>query len=231
MHIDLSLKQLSLPTEIAVFSLSGAVLLPGVEIPLNLYESKYIQMADDAFANGRYIGILQPRKTLKSKIIPIKESTYEVGCLGKVKAFNETEDGRYFIVLEGVSRFKKKMEIDNAKEYRSYKVSYDGFIDDFNIDEERSCFEDKVSKVELMAKVASYIRDKDLLESLNNIKDAEHISAAYLMDFLCCHLPLSAEEKQVLIEAKGFEERYNKLFDILGMSGNVHSITSLDTMH
>ena len=137
MFNDLTVKQISLPQTIPVFPLPGVLLLPGIELPLNIFEEKYINLVDDALAEKKLIGIAQPKNGLLNRIAKNKP-LYEIGCLGKIKAYNETDDGRYLIVLSGITRFEKIEESTTTRGYRRFKVDYNKFEDDgVTLDQER----------------------------------------------------------------------------------------------
>ena len=103
-----------LPKEIPVFPLSNFIIFPDTTVPLNIFEPRYIQMVDDCMKSNRVMGMIQPKKTGNLK----KPDLYNVGCIGKITSFNETEDGRYLIVLNGISRFKVINEVSTNKLYR-----------------------------------------------------------------------------------------------------------------
>ena len=115
-----------LPKIIPVFPLSNFIFFPNSSIPLNIFEKRYIQMVDESMKKDRVIGMIQPKKTLKDKV----PNLYSVGSLGKITSFKETEDGRYMITLDGVSRFRVLNEIENSKLYRECEVKYDEFKED-----------------------------------------------------------------------------------------------------
>ena len=115
----------NLPKKVAVFPLSNFIIFPNTSVPLNIFESRYIEMIDDCMKTNRIIGMIQPKE--QKKEIP---KLYNVGCVGKIMNFNETEDGRYLIVISGISRFKIIKEINNNKSYRECEISYDEFQKD-----------------------------------------------------------------------------------------------------
>ena len=121
-----------LPNKIAVFPLSNFIFFPNTTVPLNIFEPRYVQMIDDSMRSERLIGMVQPKKTGELK----KPNLYEVGCLGKITSFNETDDGRYLIVLNGISRYKITKEIENQKLYRECEVNYESFSKDLSKDKE-----------------------------------------------------------------------------------------------
>ena len=103
-----------LPKKIPVFPLSNFIIFPKTTVPLNIFEPRYIQMIDDSMKNNRYIGMIQPKRTGNLK----KPDLHKVGCIGKITSFNETEDGRYIIVLNGICRYETIGEISYSKLYR-----------------------------------------------------------------------------------------------------------------
>ena len=112
-------KKNELPNKISVFPISNFIIFPKTTVPLNIFEPRYVKMVDDSMKSSRMIGMVQPKKK-SNKSIP---ELYEVGCVGKITSFNETDDGRYLIVLNGVSRFKILEEFKSDKLYRKCKVS------------------------------------------------------------------------------------------------------------
>ena len=117
-----------LPKTIPVFPLSNFIMFPGTTVPLNIFEPRYLQMVNDSMKKHRMIGMIQPKKTGMLK----KPDLYEVGCIGKITSFNETEDGRILIILKGVCRFKIKSELNSSKLYRECEVQYDDFLGDIS---------------------------------------------------------------------------------------------------
>ena len=118
-------KNENLPKKISVFPLSNFIIFPNTSVPLNIFEPRYIKMIDDSMKNDRIIGMIQPKKHKKN--IP---ELYSVGCAGKITSFDESDDGRYLIVLSGISRFKILKEIDNNKLYRECEVNFDQYTED-----------------------------------------------------------------------------------------------------
>ena len=118
-----------LPDTIPVFPLSNFIFFPNTSAPLNIFEPRYIQMIDESIKSNRMIGMLQPKGISNSK----KPELFKVGCLGKISSFNETDDGRYVIVLNGITRFNIVEEIDNGKLFREFKINYKGFENDIII--------------------------------------------------------------------------------------------------
>ena len=193
-----------LPKTISIFPLSNFIFFPQTTVPLNIFEPRYIQMVDDAMKGDRIIGMVQPKKP--NQTIPI---LYNVGCAGKITSFNETEDGRYLIVLDGISRFKILEELNNDKLYRECKVNFDNFSNDINNQKE----EIKFSDLELIFKNLKSLFNKQGYTI--NWKELEKQSLDQTINALSMASPFSLEEKQVLLETINLNERKLKLEEIL----------------
>ena len=193
-----------LPKEIPVFPLSNFIIFPKTTVPLNIFEPRYIEMIDDAMKQNRMIGMIQPKKTNNN--IP---ALYDIGCAGKITSFNETEDGRYLIILSGISRFKIVEELKNQKLYRSYKINFDDFSSD--LDEKKE--EIKFSDLKL---IFSNLKSLFIKEGYNiNWKELEKQSLDQTINTLAMASPFSLEEKQVLLETTDINNRKIKLEKIL----------------
>ena len=119
------MKKEELPNTIPVFPLSNFIIFPKTSVPLNIFEPRYIEMINDSMKANKLIGMIQPKSINDEKSsIP---SLHKIGCLGKITSFKETEDGRYLIVLNGISRFKTVKEIENGKLYREFNVNFDEY--------------------------------------------------------------------------------------------------------
>ena len=193
-----------LPKTISIFPLSNFIFFPQTTVPLNIFEPRYIQMVDDAMKGDRIIGMVQPKKS--NQTIPI---LYNVGCAGKITSFNETEDGRYLIVLDGISRFKILEELNNDKLYRECKVNFDNFSNDINNQKE----EIKFSDLELIFKNLKSLFNKQGYAI--NWKELEKQSLDQTINTLSMVSPFSSKEKQILLEAVNLNERKLKLEEIL----------------
>ena len=112
----------TLPKKISIFPLSNFIIFPNTSVPLNIFEPRYIEMINDSMKNDRIIGMIQPKKQTKNKL-----DLFSVGCAGRITSFNETEDGRYLIVIKGLSRFKILKEINNNKLYREFEITFDDY--------------------------------------------------------------------------------------------------------
>ncbi len=192
------------PNKIPVFPLSNFIIFPRTTVPLNIFEPKYIDMVDDAMKTDRIIGMIQPKKyNQNNKIL------YNIGCAGKITSFNETDDGRYLIVLVGISRFRIVNEIDNKKLYRECSVNFNEFKND--LEEEKE--ELKFSDLKLIFKdIKSLLNKKGYII---NWKDIEKQKLDQTINTLSMASPFTLEEKQVLLETLNINERKKKLEEIL----------------
>ena len=120
------MKKEDLPNILPVFPLSNFIIFPRTTVPLNIFEPRYIKMVDESMKSNRIIGMIQPKKTGELK----KPDLYKIGCAGKITSFNETDDGRYLIVINGICRFQITDEIKNENLYRECEVKYDDFFAD-----------------------------------------------------------------------------------------------------
>ena len=194
------------PNKIPVFPLSNFIIFPNTTVPLNIFEPRYIQMVDDCMKGNRLIGIVQPKKTGELK----KPNLYEVGCAGKITSFNETEDGRYLIVINGICRYQIIDELENDKLYRECKINFENFINDLS--------ENKNEEIK-NSEVKSVFNDLKILFKkqgyLINWKDIEKQSLDKTINTLAMASPFSLEEKQMLLETNTLSERNKKLEKIL----------------
>ena len=195
---------INLPNKIPVFPLSNFIIFPETTVPLNIFEPRYLQMIDDAMKGSKMIGIIQPKK--QNQTIP---SLYNIGCAGKITNYNETDDGRYLIVLSGISRFKIIQEINTEKLYRECKVNFNDFKIDLNEHKE----EIKFSDLELIFKKSKSLFNKQ--GYIINWKDLELQSLNQTINTISMASPFSLEEKQVLLEALNINDRKKKLEEIL----------------
>ena len=195
---------IDLPNTIPVFPLSNFIIFPETTVPLNIFEPRYLQMIDDAMKGPKMIGIIQPKK--QNQTIP---SLYDIGCAGKITNYNETNDGRYLIVLSGISRFKIIQEINTEKLYRECKVNFNDFKIDLNEHKEGIKFSD----LELIFKKSKSLFNKQ--GYIINWKDLELQSLNQTINTISMASPFSLEEKQVLLEALNINDRKKKLEEIL----------------
>mgnify|MGYP002878544034 CR=1 FL=1 len=200
------MKNEDLPKIIPVFPLSNFIIFPKATVPLNIFEPRYIDMINDSMKSNKTLGMIQPKNILSGNNSP---ELHEVGCLGKITSFKETEDGRYLIELKGLIRFENIKEVITEKKYRVLNVSYENFIQDLKSEKEDLKFSD----LELIFKDL-----KSLFERrgfIINWKALEKQSLDETINALAMASPFSLEEKQVLLEAKNLDTRKNKIAEIL----------------
>jgi len=197
-------KTIKLPEIIPVFPLSNFIFFPKTTVPLNIFEKRYLEMVDDAMKADRIIGMIQPKESNQN--LPL---LHNIGCAGKITSFNETDDGRYLIVIAGISRFKISQEIKTEYLYRKCKVDYSTFKSDLVDTKE----EIKFSDLELIFKNLKSLFDKQ--GYLINWKELEKQSLDETINTLSMASPFSLEEKQILLETTSLDERKKKLEEIL----------------
>jgi len=194
-----------LPKTIPVFPLSNFIMFPGTTVPLNIFEPRYLQMVNDSMKKHRMIGMIQPKKTGMLK----KPDLYEVGCIGKITSFNETEDGRILIILNGICRFNVNSEIENNKLYREFNVQYNNFSKDISFKSNDVNFSDLNIIMDNMRK---FFKKQGYVV---NLKDLEKKDMSQTLNDLSMASPFSLEEKQILLESLDINIRKEKMEQIL----------------
>ena len=196
-----------LPKKIPVFPLSNFIIFPKTTIPLNIFETRYIEMINDSMSSNKLIGMIQP---LSQNIVNQEDiNLHQVGCLGKIVSFKETEDNRYLIELKGLIRFQIMNEIKSKKKYREYEVDFKRFNHDLDDKKEKLKFSD----LELIFKDLKALFEKRGF--IINWKELEKQSLDEIINALAMASPFSLEEKQVLLEAENLNIRKNKIAEIL----------------
>ena len=200
------MKKEELPKTIPVFPLSNFIIFPKTTVPLNIFEPRYIDMINDSMKSNKLIGMIQPKTSYNNKNEP---ELHDVGCLGKITSFRETEDGRFLIELKGILRFKKIQEVDNEKKYRSLEINYENFY----LDLENNNEELKFGDLELIFKdLKSLFEKKGFIINWNAL---EKQSLDETINALAMASPFSLEEKQILLETKTLDIRRDKISEIL----------------
>ena len=199
------MKKEDLPNILPVFPLSNFIIFPKTTVPLNIFEPRYIQMVDACMKSNRIIGMIQPKKTGKLK----KPDLHEVGCAGKIISFNETDDGRYIIILNGICRFRIAEEIKNDNLYRECAVKYDDYFEDLKEKTEEINFSD----LKLIFQNFKGLFKKQGYDI--NWKEIEKQTLDQTINTLSMASPFSLEEKQILLESKSLNLRKEKLEEIL----------------
>lgn len=205
--------QQSLPETIPIFPLSGALLMPGAQLPLNIFEPRYLRMIDDALAGARTIGMIQPRDPVRNEQMP---ELYDVGCAGRITSFTETGDGRYLITLTGIRRFRVAQEVNADTPYRSIRADWSAFEIDTHTD-----------------KTAAEVDRDLLLEIMQDYLEAEGLKADWdaaneapvdaLVVSLAMGCPFAPPEKQALLEAPTVADQAECLMALMEMAGGEES--------
>jgi len=199
---------MNLPNIIPVFPLSNFIIFPKTSVPLNIFEQRYIDMINDSMKSNKLIGMIQPKtiKSLEDTKIPV---LHNIGCLGKITSFKETEDGRYLIELKGLIRFEIIKEIISNKKYREFEINFNNYSHD--LDEKKEDL--KFSDLELIFKDLKTLFEKKGF--IINWRALEKQSLDEIINALAMTSPFSLEEKQVLLEAKNLNTRKVKIAEIL----------------
>ena len=196
-----------LPKKIPVFPLSNFIIFPKTAVPLNIFEPRYIDMINDSMKNNKLIGMIQP-KTLKNLMNKIPE-LHQIGCLGKITTFQETDDGRYLIELKGIIRFEIIEEVLSNKKYRECQVNFKNYYHDLDNQKE----ELKFSDLELIFKDLKNLFEKK--GYVINWNALEKQSLDETINALAMASPFSLEEKQILLETKNLSLRKTKIAELL----------------
>ena len=201
------MKKENLPKKIAVFPLSNFIIFPKTTVPLNIFEPRYIDMINDSMKSNKFIGMIQPKNSNEGT--NLNSQLYEIGCLGKIISFKETEDGRFLVELKGLIRFETEREVTSEKKYREFNVNFENFFDDLYEKKENIKFSD----LELIFKDLKSLFEKRGF--IINWKALEKQSLDETINALAMASPFTLEEKQVLLEAKNLDIRKNKISEIL----------------
>jgi len=184
---------------IPVFPLPGALLLPRGQMPLNIFEPRYLAMIDDAMRSGhRLIGMIQPDTAHPGS--GEKPNLFKIGCVGRITQIAETGDGRYLIQLTGIARFRIEEELSVATPYRQCRVAYAPFADDFVARKG----EDEVDRESLLQALSEFLKANNLKADWEGIEDAPNEA---LVNALAMMSPYGAAEKQAMLEAQDLKTR------------------------
>jgi Lon protease-like protein len=197
---------INFPKTIPVFPLSNFIIFPRTTVPLNIFEPRYIDMINDSMKSNKLIGIIQPVSSNNQNNLP---KLHNVGCLGKITSFRETEDGRFLIELKGLIRFEMINEILSDKKYRILEVDYQKFMKDLDKKKEDLKFSD----LELIFKNLRSLFEKR--GYIINWKSLQNQSLDETINALAMASPFSLEEKQILLESENLDDRKNKIAEIL----------------
>ena len=188
----------NLPQTVPVFPLSGVIYFPKTNLPLNIFEQRYLNLVNDAYKKDKLMGMVQSKKEGKS--------VYQIGCLGKISDYQKSRDGRILINLTGISRFRILEEISNNKLYREFKVDYKDFNEDIKD------INNTIDTKPLMENAKNFFRKNGLLL---NWKEFEKLDQFQKINTLAMIAPITNEEKQKLLEAISFENKVEALESII----------------
>ena len=187
------------PEQIPVFPLSGVIYFPKTNLPLNIFEQRYLDLVNDAVRKDKLMGMIQSK--IKDKEV------YKVGCLGKISDFQKSDDGRILINLTGLTRFEILEETQSTKLYREFKVNYDKFSLDLEP------LNEKVNVEPLIDKAKMFFEKNGLLL---NWKEFKKLDESQKINTLAMIAPITNEEKQKLLESVSLNEKTKVLENILG---------------
>ena len=211
-HLKALAKRTS-PDVIPVFPLGGTVLLPGCDLPLNIFEPRYLNMIDDALKSDRLIGMVQPSEGGDAETYAGLNS---VGGLGRIVQFAEAEDGRYMVVLRGLKRFRLLAKAEKKTPYAQAKISFEGFESDIEIHDDKDVPEafsgGKEQRAALTMAMKSYAKTLGVQLDWDSLKE---IPLPRLVDQAAMISPFGAEDKQSLLEAKSHEDRRRLLIGLM----------------
>jgi Lon protease-like protein len=186
------------PEIIPVFPLSGVIYFPKTNLPLNIFEQRYLNLVNDAYNKNKLMGMVQSKKE--------GDNVYDIGCLGKISDYQKSKDGRVLINLTGVSRFKIIKEISSKKLYREFLVDYKNFVEDAEDSQV------KLDVSELMEKTKIFFNKNGLLL---NWKEFEKLEQTQKINTLAMISPITNEEKQKLLETVSLENKVETLKNII----------------
>jgi uncharacterized protein len=197
-----------LPSEFAVFPLSGALLLPRGKLPLNIFESRYLAMIEDSLATGRMFGMIQPDASTPAS--DAGEGLYRVGCLGRLSSFSETDDGRLLITLTGLIRFTIRTELSLRRGYRVVRGDFADYSDDLTLDRPPV----EIEREAILAALRAYFTRRSVDANWEAIRGLSDDGLVITLAMAC---PFEAVEKQALLEAPTDADRAATLLALLQM--------------
>lgn len=202
-------RRADLPDVLPIFPLGGAVVLPGVQLPLNIFEPRYLAMVQAALASDHLIGMVQPRGQASDQ----PQAIHRVGCAGRITSYSETNDGRIVLVLTGLCRFKVLEELAMQDGFRRVQPDWQDFVRDLE-DEERASLSERDR---FMGSLRAFCDRRSVeipWDDIGKMGDAD------LVNLLCTHLPLDAEDKQALLETVPLSERATLMRGLMDMSAH-----------
>ena len=190
-----------LPNIIPVFPLSGVIFFPNTNLPLNIFEPRYLSLVSDAMKTNKYMGMIQAKNETSN--------VYSVGCLGKIIEHKQTKDGRILVNLVGVSRFQIQTEINNDKLYREFEVSYEKFSDDLDA----KIISEPINELnKLYEKTKIFFKKNGLMLNWNEF---EKLDLNQKINTLAMIAPISNEEKQTILESIHINSKAKTLSEVI----------------
>ena len=189
---------------IPVFPLSGALLLPNGNLPLNIFEQRYLSMVDHSLSTNKFIGMLQFESQKNNKL-------YEIGCLGKITSFSKTNDNRYLINLLGVTKYKIINELKTNKNFRIFSVKIEN-LENFN-----KLNKNDFNRELLINKIKCYFSNKNIKIESDNFKSIDDKRLINTISMIC---PFDISEKQMLLESKNLNDLNERLIALLEFNNN-----------
>ncbi|MFW5724302.1 MAG: LON peptidase substrate-binding domain-containing protein [Halochromatium sp.] len=197
-----------LPDVLPIFPLSGTVVMPGVQLPLNIFEPRYLTMVQAALASDHLLGMVQPRAREEDD----PRDLHRVGCAGRITSYSETNDGRIVLVLTGLCRFRILEELPTQEGFRRVRPQWQGFAQDLEDDEAGLSERDR-----FMGSLRAFCEQRGVeipWDDIGKMADAD------LINLLCAHLPLEAADKQALIETVQLDARASLMRGLMEMSAH-----------
>ena len=190
-----------LPSKLAIFPLTGAVLFPQTQLPLNIFEPRYLQMIDEVLSSpDRIMGMIQPNLSTNDTN---SKNLKKVGCAGRISSFSETGDGRYLVTLTGLIRFEVNNELDTTTQYRQVIADYDNYKEDL-----KPANLENVDRKSLLVLIKKYLEQRNLLIDWEII---EQSPTEQLINYSGVLVPFEPEEKQLLLETRSLFDRCKTL--------------------
>ena len=202
------IKEHDLPSVLPILPLTGVLLLPRAQLPLNIFEPRYLAMTDDALGHGRFIGMVQPQEAEKENTLE-NPPVYYHGCVGRISTFSESGDGRYFITLMGICRFKILEELDLINGYRTTTVKYHPFVTDLIPNDNNLPLREQRLKT-----IQSYFTLKNIDADWPSIEGSPDEPLINSLSMMC---PFAPSEKQALLECSSLQDRSALLLLLMEM--------------
>jgi hypothetical protein len=203
-----------LPKSLPLFPLTGALLLPHGQLPLNIFEPRYLEMVDYALTGDRLIGMIQPTESEDAVLRP---RLSQVGCAGKIVAYRETDDNRYLITLSGLCRYRLTGEMETTTPWRAGFCDFAPFAGDL-----AQQSEEQIPRERLLAALKTYLSSRDMKADWKSVMTAPGEALVNALAMMC---PFDPVEKQALLEAPSFQERTSTLMTLLEMGGEAGPTT------